>query len=92
MTKQTHTTIDRPPVIAVMGHIDHGKSTLLDFIRKSNTTLKEAGGITQHVSAYEVVHKTPSGENKKSPFLILLDTQLFLAYELVVLKLLILQS
>ncbi|MEX2010218.1 MAG: translation initiation factor IF-2 [Parcubacteria group bacterium] len=47
----------RPPIIAIMGHIDHGKSTLLDFIRKTNTTEKEAGGITQHVSAYEVIHK-----------------------------------
>jgi len=47
----------RPPVVAVVGHIDHGKSTLLDYIRKSNTTDKEAGGITQHLSAYEVEHK-----------------------------------
>ncbi|MBX4195406.1 GTP-binding protein [Candidatus Parcubacteria bacterium] len=39
-----------------MGHIDHGKSTLLDYIRKSNTVDKEAGGITQHVAAYEIVH------------------------------------
>lgn len=46
----------RPPVVAVVGHIDHGKSTLLDYIRKSNTTDKEAGGITQHLSAYEVEH------------------------------------
>lgn len=43
----------RPPVVAVLGHIDHGKSTLLDYIRKTNTTEKEFGGITQHISAYE---------------------------------------
>jgi translation initiation factor IF-2 len=47
----------RPPVIAIMGHIDHGKSTLLDYIRQTNTTDREAGGITQHVSAYEVIRE-----------------------------------
>lgn len=58
----------RPPVVAVMGHIDHGKSTLLDYIRETNTTQKEAGGITQHISAY-VAECNVGGENKKITFL-----------------------
>ncbi len=59
----------RPPVIAIMGHIDHGKSTLLDYIRKSNSVDKEAGGITQHLSAYEVDHTTKDGKTRKITFL-----------------------
>ncbi len=52
------------PVIAIMGHIDHGKSTLLSYIRNSTRPLNEAGGITQHISAYEVDHTTPTGVQK----------------------------
>lgn len=61
--------IERAPVVAVMGHIDHGKSSLLDYIRKSNIVDKEAGGITQHIASYEVVHTAEDGSEKKITFI-----------------------
>jgi translation initiation factor IF-2 len=60
---------ERPPIVVIVGHIDHGKSKLLDYIRKSNVVEKEVGGITQRISAYEAEVILGDGRKKKITFI-----------------------
>ena len=68
-TTKENSIVTRPPVIVIMGHVDHGKSTLLDYIRNTNIVDTEAGGITQHIRAYEIIHKDDKGEDRKITFI-----------------------
>ncbi len=69
MTTPQNNSTERPPIVVVLGHVDHGKSSLLDYIRKTNIVASEAGGITQHTAAYEVIHKDKTGAEKKITFI-----------------------
>ncbi|MCX8008891.1 MAG: GTP-binding protein, partial [Patescibacteria group bacterium] len=72
--KQDTITHIRPPVIAVLGHVDHGKTSLLDYIRQSSVAAKEHGGITQRIGAYQVEVSSVNDSSKEIRKITFIDT------------------
>jgi len=72
--KETKNLIPRPPVVTIMGHVDHGKTTLLDKIREASVAKGESGGITQHISAYQVTLSQTQNKELKNKTITFIDT------------------
>ena len=79
LVSDTEERVSRPPVVTIMGHVDHGKTTLLDTIRKTNVAAKEAGGITQAISSYQIDVAPKAGGEKRT--ITFLDTPGHSAFE-----------
>lgn len=68
------TSVPRPPIVAVLGHVDHGKTTLLDYIRKTNIAAREHGGITQKIGAYQIKVKSEKAKSEEEKIITFIDT------------------